>query len=767
MKRGLKHRVHGFLFRLLGLHPTSLSSRYLFFGRREWLLVGAFFLLILIPSALLGYLSWRAIENEKLLARQRLEGSYRQVLTLASREINRELSRIEVQWRKSIRHFLKRVGRNAAPGLFDKFVAREPLIESCFLLRGPGTLVYPRGFALPSRFWSPGTWESRFHALEFQHFETLKDRGEELEYQHADFDAAIRIYRRLYREVKNPQLKASALAYLGRVLMKKGDLSAAFQTFQSLLTRYPEVRDLNNLYLRFLAQLQMASILEVQGRDEEAIRQLVALAEDVHQRSDAISLEQYEYFVRRVRILATRLLASKNIAHPEAYRRQLEELSRKSKKRISQRFFIELLMRKLYAATVEGKRYRNKIHYISGESGEDYYLLGYQFTPAANGLMVGGVFGFKVDTRQLNRVLFSHLHEKLDLGRDLRIVIQAHDGDIVLGELKPSDQVLASMSLEKPFDFWRVAVVGAEGWLPDPGGFRTILGLWVVSLLVISIFAGAYLFIRRALQEAYLARLKADFISRVSHELRTPLASMKMMAELLALELQERSEAAGCASAQTYAGVIQRECDRLNRLIENMMAWLRREKGRNTCQLNLEDPALVFHNALEVFRPYAARAGFSIRASIPNGLPEVWMDADAMIQVIINLLHNAIKFSKDHREVEFSAGRDGDFVWFSVTDRGIGIPESQQKHIFEPYFQSNARLNAPQQGGLGLGLTLVRQIVEAHNGRIEVNSKPNEGTSVRILLPIPGGEACPEVPAGKVKKAKRQAVESPNSMVQP
>ncbi|RMG64753.1 MAG: hypothetical protein D6715_09205 [Calditrichaeota bacterium] len=767
MKQQLKNRFRSFLFRLFGLNPAALSSRYLFFGRREWLLVGAFFLLILIPSALLGYLSWRAIENEKLLARQRLEGSYRQVLVLASREVNRELSRIESKWRKSIRRFLERVALDANPELFDRFIAHEPLIESCFLLQGPGKLVYPTGVKLTARQWSPGVWGAQAHALEFQHFQQLKDQGEELEYQRGDFEGAIRIYRRLYRELKNPQLKASALAYLGRAQMKKGDLQAAYQTFETLLKTYPEVRDLNNLYLRFLAQLQMASILEIQGQDEAAIRRLVALADDLHQRSDAISMEQYNYFMRRVTTLATRLLTSQKIRDPQSYRRQLEQLSRQSKKRISQRFFIEFLMRKLYEATVEGKRYREKIHYVSGETGDDYYLLGYRFTPAANGQTVGGVFGFKVDTRELNRLLLSRLREKLKLGSELQIAVQTQKGDFLLGQLRPADQILASTSLEKPFDFWRVAVVGAASWLPETGGFRTVLGLWLVSLLVISIFAGAYLFIRRAVQEAYLAQLKTDFISRVSHELRTPLASMKMMAELLSLELQDQNTAGGAASAQAYAGVIQRECDRLNRLIENMMEWLRQEKGRRPYQFNFEDPALVFHNALEVFKPYAANYGFTVQASIPEELPELWMDADAIIQVIINLLHNAVKFSGDHREVSFAAGQEADFVWFSVTDRGVGIPRDQQKQIFEPYFQSNAQLNAPQQGGMGLGLTLVRQIVEDHNGRIEVNSKPHEGTTVRILLPIPGGEVQSAVSAGRAEKPVSQTVQSSDTPIGP
>jgi two-component system phosphate regulon sensor histidine kinase PhoR len=119
------------------------------------------------------------------------------------------------------------------------------------------------------------------------------------------------------------------------------------------------------------------------------------------------------------------------------------------------------------------------------------------------------------------------------------------------------------------------------------------------------------------------------------------------------------------------------------------------------------------------------------------------LDADAMAQVVLNLLSNAVKYSDAVKEIRVQAYREGSHVVIAVTDRGIGIAAAEIPKIFDDFYRVNQRLNTPQQGGMGLGLTLVRHIVHAHGGSISVHSEVGKGSTFSVALPIPAAETPP------------------------
>jgi signal transduction histidine kinase len=335
----------------------------------------------------------------------------------------------------------------------------------------------------------------------------------------------------------------------------------------------------------------------------------------------------------------------------------------------------------------------------------------------------------------------------LKFSEQVTLAILNEEGRYVIGTAKPLRESIAVQPLAEPFDFWQVAIYLSDAQIVSPGmDFRTTLGLWLISLLLLSILLGSYIFVRRARREAHLSQMKSTFVSNVSHELRTPLASIRMLVELL--EMQLAGQPAGAlenskARAEQYLGIIRRECGRLGRLIENVLDFSKIERGIKQHNFEYEDPAAVLRMAVESFRPHAEAQGFTLEVEIEDALPELRLDADAISQVMLNLLGNAVKYSDEVKEIRVRAHREGPQVVVAVTDRGIGIAATEIPKIFEDFYRVDQRLSSQQQGGMGLGLTLARHIVRAHGGDISVRSEVGKGSTFMFTLPIPAEATTP------------------------
>ena len=195
------------------------------------------------------------------------------------------------------------------------------------------------------------------------------------------------------------------------------------------------------------------------------------------------------------------------------------------------------------------------------------------------------------------------------------------------------------------------------------------------------------------------------------------------------------------ARAEQYFGIIRRECDRLGRLIENVLNFAKIERGVTQYHFEFEEPAALLHLALDSFRAHAEGQGFKLTHEIAEDLPELRLDADAFMQVMLNLLGNAVKYSATLKEIHVRAWREGARVAIAVADRGMGIPPAAVKKIFQEFYRVDQRLHTEQQGGMGLGLTLTKNIVEAHGGEIRVESELGRGSTFTFYLPVPSADA--------------------------
>jgi signal transduction histidine kinase len=234
-------------------------------------------------------------------------------------------------------------------------------------------------------------------------------------------------------------------------------------------------------------------------------------------------------------------------------------------------------------------------------------------------------------------------------------------------------------------------------------------------------------------RETEMARLKSDFVANVSHDLRTPLSVIRMFGETL-----ELGRVPDEARRQEYYRVITRESERLSRLIDNVLDFSRIESGRRRYERVPTAVEPLVRETLEAFAYPLEQGRFKVEVIIAPDLPEVPMDADAVAQALANLVDNAIKYSAVDRVLVVDARREDDRLALSVTDRGIGIPRAEQSRIFEKFYRVGQSETQGRRGS-GVGLALVRHVVEAHGGDVTVESAPGEGSRFTLRLPLGTG----------------------------
>jgi signal transduction histidine kinase len=226
------------------------------------------------------------------------------------------------------------------------------------------------------------------------------------------------------------------------------------------------------------------------------------------------------------------------------------------------------------------------------------------------------------------------------------------------------------------------------------------------------------------------SRLKDQYLSVATHELSAPLTSMKAYIEAL----QSHWDDPQFTQAHEFLGVLGREMDRLIRIVDRTLEVSRMtsrglDLRRQPVDLGatLDDIALSMH-------PILAERGMVLDVQLPENLPPVLADRDLVKQVLVNLLHNAVKFSPHGHRVQVRAAEAAVCVEIAVQDEGFGIAPDEVGRIFEPWFRSGDE-RVERQRGTGLGLTIVKSIVESHGGVIDVESQPDCGTTFRFTLP--------------------------------
>ena len=297
----------------------------------------------------------------------------------------------------------------------------------------------------------------------------------------------------------------------------------------------------------------------------------------------------------------------------------------------------------------------------------------------------------------------------------------------IVAEAGQTATVVSRVGLGPPLEGFALAAE-LPGDPAAPLAFRNrTLYIALLVLLYLGIGVGFGLTIREMRRAYKLSRMKTDFVANISHELRTPLTGVRLFAETL-----RAGRAEGPEEVRQCVAMLSTEADRLSRMVEKLLDWSRLEAGRTSLELERTEVPALLDRIGQAYR--AQQLPASYQTELDPQLPPVNVDRDAMAQVVLNLLHNAVKYTGEDKRIRVRARRAGRNVAIEVEDNGPGVRPHERKRIFERFYRADDLLSR-QTEGTGLGLAIAKKIVELHGGRIELDSRVGQGSTFRVLLP--------------------------------
>jgi two-component system phosphate regulon sensor histidine kinase PhoR len=291
---------------------------------------------------------------------------------------------------------------------------------------------------------------------------------------------------------------------------------------------------------------------------------------------------------------------------------------------------------------------------------------------------------------------------------------------------------LENQSLTKTFWIFPDHVLGIrtqgkslESLVQERTNTNLILLIGLDLVLIIALI----LAFRSVRKEVQLAQNKADFVSNVSHEIRTPLALISMFAETLELGRAKSEE-----KKQEYYTIISKETQRLSGIVNKILSFSQMEAGKKTLHPHTLSLNQILEDVLRTYDFHLTSKGFEHHIEKSDPIT-ITADKEALTEIIINLIDNAIKYSSERKRLEFSIRENGGMGCLSIRDFGVGISAADQKHIFDKFYRVSTG-NLAKGQGTGLGLSLVKQLIEQLQGRISVRSELGRGSTFTISLPL-------------------------------
>lgn len=306
---------------------------------------------------------------------------------------------------------------------------------------------------------------------------------------------------------------------------------------------------------------------------------------------------------------------------------------------------------------------------------------------------------------------------------DAKCAVLDREGRLIMGERSGMGRAVVRTGAENQLP-WTLYVTGTRASSETGTVARQRFLMSGIGIMVLFLVAGTYFIARAIRREIEVSRLQSDFVSAVSHEFRSPLTSIRHLSEILAL-----GRVPGEERRQTYYDTLVRESQRLQRLVEALLNFGRMEAGRRQYQFEeMDASALVNRVAAE----FESNGRIELVSAGDACLIEA--DPEALSVALRNLVDNALKYSPEDRRVWIEWSTENQFVAIGVRDHGAGIAEEEMKRIFQKFVRGSAAA-AGNVKGTGVGLAMVRHIVAAHGGQIQVASRLGEGSTFTMLLP--------------------------------
>jgi signal transduction histidine kinase len=690
---------------------------------------------IVLPSLLLGYLAFRGIQNDRaLLEKERLE-DIRRTANQVIGTVDDEITAVETALDKIV------AGQSGTPSpesaaALNKLAADSQLVEQFFNLQGLKNIDFPiakllyipdgRRKAGPSPPGNPSDF------AEFQ-------AAQRLEFQDQNYPGALAAYQRALGRASDPRLTGLILNAVARIQKKSGLLKEAVSTYEHIVRDYGGVAIPGGMPLGPSASLEIGALSRELEDFAKSLQTSFGLYRSLLRRDWNLERAEFDFFVQRVR------------SHIEAFFSDLppgldltksrgefqtlgaeEATQRKETERMIA--FEQGAAPVLEAKTAGGLEASNPpFARLALDTGNLPYLVSIQRSAERKGDVSDTAWGILIDADRLKEdVLRPALHDHFPSGETIWAV-KARDGSVILASENPSTgPVTIRTNFASNFPDWTLEFHQApphliKSFLLSRRGLYFFVFLLIAGILIF----GLVLTIRSVSHELELARMKSDFVSTVSHEFKSPLTSIRQLAEMLQSGRVPSEE-----RRQMYYDVLLEQSERLAMLTDNILSLAKIEAGRPEFAFEATDISVLLTEVVTSIRERVRHEGFDIGLDVEGALPLLAVDRTALSQAVTNLVDNAIKYSGDSRKISVSARLEEQAVVIAVKDFGVGIKKEDIDKVFERFYRGGDELTRTVKGS-GLGLTLVKEIVAAHRGKVHVESEPGKGSVFSIRLPLP------------------------------
>jgi signal transduction histidine kinase/tetratricopeptide (TPR) repeat protein len=616
--------------------------------------------------------------------------------------------------------------------LLEERLADSPLVEQVFIAYNGQEPLFP--FCQPPPNRTLPVLQSSLKGTQ----KSILTRAEEREFKTKDYERAIGLYRELFASLKDKNLQAQMLNNIARCYAKSKNYNQAVHHYTEICKDYSDCATASGLSLDLIGRMGILDAYRNSGDAQSCLKNSLSLYGDILENPWSLNEIQYRTYSSLIEEAITAiLLKAQNDLSLEGYRKEFEDLKSlhqlkaeewKLVRDIREAVIPEILKR---TASSEAPEFR-PFHYAGAVNDKTFLILAVEIPDTAQKNSIG-ILGVKVSDEYLREVILNEINKNAQPGEKTNIILSSLSGQVLSGKEDPAIRhPTVTEFFEENFPPWRLDFFRGETGSIGTMDIRKSFYFWTILTLIIVLTFGAVLIVRTIAQEMEILKMKSDFVSSVSHEFKTPLTSIQALLERL-----REGKVKDPAKTAQYLSFLSRDTERLTHLVKNVLDFSKIEEGKKEYEFIETGMPQFLREQIDAFQKDRIQEEVKVHARIPEDIPPLSIDREAVSQALNNLFDNAVKFSPGKKEIDVSVRKSAENVTIEVRDQGIGIPKNEQDKIFNKFYQGQ---NASTQSvkGTGLGLTLVKHIIEAHGGKIQVESVVGKGSVFSLIFPLKG-----------------------------